>query len=171
MLTTAIGWVDSADNTGFNTVANSVELKYTLSGDTNLDGTVNATDYNRLVTNYKSNLPPTFAWDQGDFNYDRAVLFADFAMLAANYNLNVSSLATAAIAANTTTTTAAAVAAPASLVDPATSTPAPTANPTSAGTSLANTTTDNAWTDVSRSGRSTRSWLTRNDRYSGISRH
>ncbi len=88
---TSIGYVDSADGTGYNPMVNSIKLTYTLMGDSNLDGSVNATDYNDLVAHYKQ--PGTYVWDQGSFDYTGSVTFASFAMIAANYNQVVGSLA------------------------------------------------------------------------------
>ena len=56
----------------------------TYFGDTNMDGKVNALDFDALATNYGTSSGAT--WAQGDFNYDRIVNVVDFNMLAANYN-------------------------------------------------------------------------------------
>jgi hypothetical protein len=42
--TTAIGYADSSDGAGVNTVPNTIELSYTLYGDANLDHQVNSAD-------------------------------------------------------------------------------------------------------------------------------
>jgi autotransporter-associated beta strand protein len=60
-----------------------IEIKYTLLGDTNLDGKVNGTDFTILATNFNQSGK---AWDQGDFNYDGKVNGSDFLLLAANFN-------------------------------------------------------------------------------------
>jgi hypothetical protein len=59
----------------------SILLRYTFDGDANLDGTVNALDFNALASNYGSGQ----YWFQGDFNDDGVVGSGDFALLAANY--------------------------------------------------------------------------------------
>lgn len=71
---------------------------YTYYGDANLDGTVNALDFNSLATNYgRSN--GNEVWAQGDFNYDGTVNSSDFAMLAANYGQTIPSSAAAPLGA------------------------------------------------------------------------
>ncbi|HWB54131.1 MAG TPA: hypothetical protein VG722_08060, partial [Tepidisphaeraceae bacterium] len=52
---------------------NSVLVKYTYVGDANLDGVVNATDFNMMVAGGSS-------WMQGDFNYDGTVNADDYAL-------------------------------------------------------------------------------------------
>jgi hypothetical protein len=64
--------------------ATSLLVKYTFNGDANLDGTVNALDFNALANGY-GKTPGSEVWSQGDFNYDGAVNSSDFAALAANY--------------------------------------------------------------------------------------
>jgi len=118
---TAIGWADSGDGTGVNTVSNSVEIRYTLLGDVNLDGAVNITDVNALVPHYNS----SGAWTAGDFNYDGQVNITDVNALVPNYNTSLGSQVQAATANSSTTlastsaatvnaTTASAVSTPAS---------------------------------------------------------
>jgi hypothetical protein len=61
----------------------TVLLQYTLSGDANLDGVVNALDFNALASNFgagSANL-----WTQGDFTYDGAVNSLDFNAIATNF--------------------------------------------------------------------------------------
>ncbi|HSZ59474.1 MAG TPA: dockerin type I domain-containing protein, partial [Tepidisphaeraceae bacterium] len=82
--TTAIGYADSADGQGINTTPNTIELKYTLSGDSNLDGQVNSADLQRLLFA----LNTSGAWDEGDFNYDGIVNSADLQALL--FTLNTS---------------------------------------------------------------------------------
>ena len=48
----------------------------------NVDGRVNALDFNPLATFFGSG----DLWQEGDFNYDGAVSTADFTLLAANFN-------------------------------------------------------------------------------------
>jgi hypothetical protein len=79
---TAIGWADSSDGTGVNTVANTIELKYTLNGDTNLNGTVDIFDLNALLPNFNK----TGDWTGGDFNYTGNVDIFDLNALLPNFN-------------------------------------------------------------------------------------
>jgi hypothetical protein len=89
--TGAIGYVDYADGTGINTVPNTIELKYTVAGDANLDGVVNASDALALARNYL--VTGNGAWDQGNFNYDTAVDLADAKILQANFGMTLTAAA------------------------------------------------------------------------------
>jgi ELWxxDGT repeat protein len=80
--TTAIGYADSAAGL-VSLPANTIELKYTLYGDTGLTGTVGFTDFMRMTQHYTLNSGAT--WGQGDFNYDGSVNSTDFALLKPNY--------------------------------------------------------------------------------------
>jgi autotransporter-associated beta strand protein len=73
--TKAIGWRDDSANS-------QVLIKYTWEGDANVDGVVNALDFNAVATNFGAT---GRVWAQGDFNYDGAVTTADFTMLAQNF--------------------------------------------------------------------------------------
>jgi subtilase family serine protease len=84
---TAVGYVDSADGFIPTLPANTIELKYTLTGDTNLDGNVDTADLQRLL--FAFNTPG--AWDQGDFNYDGSVNTADLQTLLFNFNTTLGS--------------------------------------------------------------------------------
>jgi hypothetical protein len=93
---TAIGYADSADGQGVNATPNTIELKYTLYGDANLDAQVNSADLQILV--FSLNRPG--AWDQGDFNYDGQVNSADLQALLFTLNTSLGSqAATMAVAA------------------------------------------------------------------------
>jgi hypothetical protein len=74
-----LGWKD--DGT-------AVTVMKTFYGDANLDGTVNALDFNAFATNYGQD-PGSEVWDQGDFNYDGSVDSSDFAIFAANYGMTL----------------------------------------------------------------------------------
>jgi hypothetical protein len=63
----------------------SVLLRYTLYGDTNLDGRVNLVDFNKLAANFGTGT----RWDQGDSTYDGTVNLQDFNRLAANFGLSI----------------------------------------------------------------------------------
>jgi hypothetical protein len=105
---TAIGYADFADGQGINTMANTIELTYTLYGDANLDHQVNSADLQILLAAFNN----AGAWDRGDFNYDGMVNSADLQALLATFNMQLGSQATplaiaAAPAATTATTTSA----------------------------------------------------------------
>ena len=86
-LSYGIGYADGADGVVVGLSSGQVELKYTLLGDANLDGLVNAADFTILAANFNQ---PVTGWDQGDFNYDGLVNAADFTDLAANFNQSAS---------------------------------------------------------------------------------
>jgi hypothetical protein len=60
-----------------------VLVRYTYAGDANLDGIVNALDFNAVATNF--GISSSGLWSQGDFNYDGAVNTADFMAMAQNF--------------------------------------------------------------------------------------
>jgi MYXO-CTERM domain-containing protein len=66
-----------------DTAASQLLLRYTYRGDANLDGKVNAIDFNILASNFGAASKP---WVQGDFNYDGAVNTTDFNYIATNFN-------------------------------------------------------------------------------------
>jgi hypothetical protein len=68
----------------------TVEVKYTLAGDANLDGTVNGVDFGILAANFNKGIS---GWDQGDFTYDNAVNGVDFGLLATNFNRGIAGAA------------------------------------------------------------------------------
>jgi hypothetical protein len=80
-----------ADNAGLNrgavggqdVDATSLLIAYTFSGDSNLDGSVNALDFNAVAANFGG--VSDKVWVQGDFNYDGTVNSLDFNALAANF--------------------------------------------------------------------------------------
>jgi hypothetical protein len=86
---TAIGYADSSDGQGVNTMPNTIELKYTLVGDANLDGQVNSADLQILL----AGLNRSGSWDQGDFNYDGQVNSADLQALLFTLNTSLGSQA------------------------------------------------------------------------------
>jgi hypothetical protein len=93
-LSYALGYADGKDNVVTGLASGQIEVKYTLLGDANLDGLVNAADFTILAANFNQ---PATSWDQGDFNYDGLVNAADFTDLAANFNQGIS-LPAAAVA-------------------------------------------------------------------------
>jgi autotransporter-associated beta strand protein len=83
-----VGYADAAElGNPAGLPAGEIEVKYTLFGDANLDGTVNGVDFGILAANYNKGV---FKWDGGDFNYDGAVNGVDFAYLARNFNQGAS---------------------------------------------------------------------------------
>jgi len=73
---TGLGWND-------NTGSESITVKYTYYGDTNLTGTVDSTDFSALVAAYGTTSGAV--WAQGDFDYDGKVNTKDFNYLAGNF--------------------------------------------------------------------------------------
>jgi hypothetical protein len=79
-----LGYADSADaGNPANLPSGTIEVKYTLLGDANLDGVVNGVDFGIVAVNFNKGVT---GWDQGDFNYDGVDNGIDFGELAANFN-------------------------------------------------------------------------------------
>src|SRR5262249_4571075 len=70
---------------GVSVSGSTTLLRYTYSGDANLDGVVNALDFNALASNFGR--ASGKLWVQGDFNYDGFVNSLDFTAVASNFNL------------------------------------------------------------------------------------
>ncbi len=87
---TAIGYAEASSVTSATTFfgepidSTTVLMRYTVLGDANLDGTVNALDFNAVATNFGSST--NREWSQGDFNYDGKTNTLDFMALATNFN-------------------------------------------------------------------------------------
>ena len=86
---TALGYAE-ASAVGFtgsflgqSTDSTSVLIRYVFSGDANLDGVVNALDFNAVAGNFGSGGK---FWNDGDFNYDGMTGTADFMTLAQNFS-------------------------------------------------------------------------------------
>ena len=88
-----MGYADGADHIVTGLSSGQIEIKYTLLGDANLDGIVNAADFTILAANFNQ---PVTGWDQSDFNYDGLVNAADFTDLAVNFNQSASGAAVSA---------------------------------------------------------------------------
>jgi fibronectin-binding autotransporter adhesin len=83
-----IGYADGADGGISGIASGQLEVKYTLYGDTNLDGTVNSIDFGNLAANFGKSGK---VWDQGDFDYNGAVNSVDFGLLAGNFGKSLGS--------------------------------------------------------------------------------
>jgi hypothetical protein len=77
-----VGWADGADGIVSGLSSGQIEIKYTLLGDANLDGTVNGSDFSILAANFGLGVTN---WDQGNFLYGSSVNGSDFSALAANF--------------------------------------------------------------------------------------
>jgi len=98
----ALGYADAADpGNPAGLASGTIEIKYTLLGDANLDGVVNAVDFGILAANFNKGVT---GWDQGDFNYDNVVNAIDFGELAANFNKGAVGTAVETITANAAAT-------------------------------------------------------------------
>lgn len=87
---TGLGYLDNLGGifTTFSGQAvddSSILVKYTLTGDANLDGTVDVRDLHRLSLNWFG----SGFWENGDFNYDGLINAADLSLLARNWNGNL----------------------------------------------------------------------------------
>jgi beta-glucanase (GH16 family) len=85
--TYGIGYADYADpGDPANLPYDTIEVRYTLLGDANLDGTVNAEDF----TPFSQHLGQSgMMWDDGDFNYDGTVNSEDFTPFSQNLGQSV----------------------------------------------------------------------------------
>jgi hypothetical protein len=80
----AVGYADATDPGNPAALASGlIEVKYTLLGDADLNGTVNGIDFGILAANFNKTVS---RWDQGDFDYNNIVNGIDFTALAANFN-------------------------------------------------------------------------------------
>jgi hypothetical protein len=93
-----LGYADSADpGNPANLAFGTIEIKYTLLGDADLNGVVNGIDFGILAANFNK---AATGWDKGDFDYNNVVNGVDFAKLAANFNKGASGAAAQATAAD-----------------------------------------------------------------------
>jgi hypothetical protein len=93
-LSYGIGYADGADRLVAGLGSGEIEIMFTLLGDANLDGTVNAEDY----TPFSSNLGLSGVyWDDGDFNYDGTVNSEDYTAFAHNLGQTASLAAAAGV--------------------------------------------------------------------------
>ena len=84
-LTYGLGYADGADKQHLATglASGTIEIKYTLLGDADLNGIVNGIDFGILAANFNKGIT---GWDEGDFDYNNIVNGLDFGDLAANFN-------------------------------------------------------------------------------------
>jgi autotransporter-associated beta strand protein len=91
-LSYGIGYADGADGLIAGLPSGEIEIMYTLLGDANLDGTVNAEDY----TPFSHNIGQSgMSWDDGDFNYDGTVNSEDYTPFSHNIGQSASLAAAA----------------------------------------------------------------------------
>jgi fibronectin-binding autotransporter adhesin len=70
-----------------NAATDTVTVVSTLPGDTNVDGSVDGTDLNNVLSNYNQT---GMTWSQGDFTFDGSVDGTDLNIVLSNYNQVVS---------------------------------------------------------------------------------
>jgi hypothetical protein len=68
---------------GLTLGGNAVLVKYTITGDANLDGSVGLADYNACLANYNGTGQP---WTSDSFDYSGTVGLADYNTILADYN-------------------------------------------------------------------------------------
>ena len=87
---TAVGIIEASDTgvisfLGQSFTGDAVLLRYTLSGDSNLDGTVDLDDFTALAAGFGND----GRWFGGDFNYSGHVDLDDFTALVANFGQTI----------------------------------------------------------------------------------
>ena len=92
---TALGYAEAsttpyAGNSfdGVSTDGDMILVRYTASGDANLDGTVGTNDFMALSQNFNTS-GAGVNWINGDFNYDGVVNALDFNLLATNFGQSI----------------------------------------------------------------------------------
>jgi len=86
----ALGYADGADGVVAGLSSGQIEVRYTLLGDADLDGSVTGSDFTALVGNLGKSVT---AWDKGDFDYDGSVTGSDFTALVGNLGKTASGAA------------------------------------------------------------------------------
>jgi hypothetical protein len=82
-----IGYADGTDGVVAGLSSGQIEVKFTLLGDANLDGTVNGSDFSILASNFGQGAAN---WDQGNFFFSSSVNGTDFVALAQNFGQGAS---------------------------------------------------------------------------------
>jgi T5SS/PEP-CTERM-associated repeat protein len=99
----ASGSDQSAKDAGIAIAPGQTVIQAVLTGDANMDGTVNFFDITQIL-GYKYNTGQPASYTDGDLNYDGVVDFFDLSLLlSANYNTGETYLGTAAARADETT--------------------------------------------------------------------
>jgi len=102
---TALGYADAStlgvtSFAGKTVDATAILVRYTYLGDANVDGKVNALDFNAVATSFGGS---SKIWSQGDFNSDGLVNTTDFTALSQNFNLTLPGPALGALVPEPTT--------------------------------------------------------------------
>jgi autotransporter-associated beta strand protein len=92
-----LGYADGADGIVAGLSSGQIEVKYTLLGDADLDGSVTGSDFTILASNLGKSVS---GWDKGDFDYDGFVTGNDFTALVGNLGKSASGAAVALPAAD-----------------------------------------------------------------------
>jgi autotransporter-associated beta strand protein len=71
---------------GYTSASGVVSVGFTATGDANLDGIVNSSDFSALADAYNST---SGGWGGGDFNYDGVVNALDFNAMASNFGTDL----------------------------------------------------------------------------------
>ncbi len=87
-----LGYSDGKDGVVSGLISGEIEVKYTLVGDANLDGTVNGSDFSIMAAHFGEGVTN---WDEGNFLYGTSVNGSDFSALAANFGQGDSGVAVA----------------------------------------------------------------------------
>ena len=84
-LSYGLGYADAADpqDSATGLASGTIEIKFTLLGDADLNNIVNGIDFGILAANFNKGVT---GWDEGDFDYNNIVNGLDFGDLAANFN-------------------------------------------------------------------------------------
>jgi hypothetical protein len=95
----ALGYADGADHIVAGLSSGQIEIKYTLLGDADLDGTVTGSDFTDLISHLGKSVS---GWDKGDFLYTGAVTGSDFTALVSNLGKSASGAAVELPGSNST---------------------------------------------------------------------
>ena len=95
----AVGYAYSGDGVVVGRPANTFEVRYTLMGDADLDWEVGSADAVALARHWLAPSLPPPDWDQGNFNFDGTIDFADANLMKANYQTGIQVIFNAAPAA------------------------------------------------------------------------